>query len=204
MYSRVVMGLPAPHRTPTPGLFLGLVITLAAVVAYSAYITRQISRLRDLQNNLVDRNRKDSLQLLAHPERFEFLALAMRDMLDNDEPYPLTAWSAQFQRIRADLDDALRHERASGRDGPHPRAGAVSREFGGAILGCGGSHICARARTANQTEARTQIRLSLHARQEALSTAVSRLLVQNNESEEQAARGSRRFTTGCSGRYISS
>ena len=36
-------------------------------------------------------------------------------------------------------------------------------------------------------EARTQIRISLRARQEALSTAVSRLLVQNNESEEQAA-----------------
>ena len=36
-------------------------------------------------------------------------------------------------------------------------------------------------------EARTQIQLSLQARQAALSTAVARLLVQNNESEEQAA-----------------
>ena len=45
----------------------------------------------------------------------------------------------------------------------------------------------ALARDPNQTEARTQIRISLRARQEALSTAVSRLLVQNNESEEQAA-----------------
>ena len=41
--------------------------------------------------------------------------------------------------------------------------------------------------TPNQAEARTQIQISLRARQEALSTAVSRLLVQNNESEEQAA-----------------
>ena len=36
-------------------------------------------------------------------------------------------------------------------------------------------------------EARSQIQLSLQARQAALSTAVARLLVQNNESEEQAA-----------------
>jgi signal transduction histidine kinase len=36
-------------------------------------------------------------------------------------------------------------------------------------------------------EAREQIRLTLQARQESLSTAVSRLLVQNNEGEEQAA-----------------
>jgi signal transduction histidine kinase len=38
-----------------------------------------------------------------------------------------------------------------------------------------------------EEEAREQIRLSLQARQEALSTAVSRLLVQNNEGEQQAA-----------------
>ncbi len=43
---------------------MGLIITLAAVVACSGYITWQISGLRELQNNLVDRNRKDSLQLL--------------------------------------------------------------------------------------------------------------------------------------------
>src|SRR5258706_5242314 len=35
-------------------------------------------------------------------------------------------------------------------------------------------------------EARDQIRLSLQARQAALSTAVSRLLVENNEAEQQA------------------
>jgi len=66
--------------------------------------------LRELQNNLVDRNRKDSLQLLRIQNDLNSLALAMRDMLDNDEPYPLTAWSAQFQRVRTDLDDALRRE----------------------------------------------------------------------------------------------
>ena len=63
---------------------MGLIITLAAVVAYSGYITRQISGLRELQNNLVDRNRKDSLQLLRIQNDLNSLALAMRDMLDNE------------------------------------------------------------------------------------------------------------------------
>ena len=103
-------GSHAQDRSPTPGLFLGLIITLAAVVAYSGYITRQLSGLRELQNNLVDRNRKDSLQLLRIQNDLNSLGLAMRDMLDNEEPYPLTAWSAQFQRVRTDLDDALRRE----------------------------------------------------------------------------------------------
>src|SRR5262249_39649726 len=39
----------------------------------------------------------------------------------------------------------------------------------------------------NEAEARDQIRLSLQERQQALSSRVSRLLIENNEGEEQAA-----------------
>src|SRR4029077_18796149 len=45
----------------------------------------------------------------------------------------------------------------------------------------------ALARGGKENDARTQIQVSLQARQAALSTAVARLLVQNNESEEQVA-----------------
>jgi len=180
------MRWPATHQTPTPGLFLGLVVTLAAIVAYSVYITHQISGLRELQNNLVDRNRKDSLQLLRIQNDLNSLALAMRDMLDNDEPYPLTAWSAQFQRVRTDLDDALRREQQVAPVNRTPEQeqylqNSVAQFWDAA------DRTFALASGPNQAEARTQIRISLRARQEALSTAVSRLLVQNNESEEQAA-----------------
>jgi signal transduction histidine kinase len=159
---------------------------LAAVVAYSAYITRQISGLRDLQNNLVARNRKDSLQLLRIQNDLNQLGLAMRDMLANDEPYPLTAWSAQFERIRADLGDALKQEErvAVADRTPEQRqylGNSVSQFWDAA------DRTFALAREGKQTEARSQIQISLQARQEALATAVARLLVQNNESEEQAA-----------------
>ena len=60
----------------------------------------------------------------------------------------------------------------------------------------------ALARNGREKEAREQIQLSLQARQAALSTAVARLLVQNNESEEQAAAGQSRFTIACSGRCM--
>ena len=173
-------------RSPTPGLFVGLVITLAAVVAYSWYITVQISGLRKLQNDLAGRNRKDSLQLLRIQNDLNSLALAMRDMLDNDEPYPLTAWSAQFERIRADLDDALKLEEqfALAQRTPEQRQflGNSMAQFWDAV-----ERTFALARDGKDKDARTQIRLSLQSRQAALSTAVARLLVQNNESEEQVA-----------------
>lgn len=172
--------------SPSTGLFLGLAVTVFAVIAYAAYTTVQISGLRKLQNDLADRNRKDSLQLLRIQNDLNSLGLGMRDMLDNDEPYPLTAWSAQFQRVREDLDAALRAEEQVAVAQRTPE----QREFLRNSLGQFWDAVDRTfelARHGKDKEARDQIRLSLQSRQAALSTAVARLLVQNNESEEQAA-----------------
>src|SRR5271165_3397443 len=63
--------------------------------------------VRELQQQMLDRNRRDSLQLLRIQNNLNALGLAMRDLLDQTEPYPLSAWAPQFARIRRDLDDAL-------------------------------------------------------------------------------------------------
>jgi signal transduction histidine kinase len=162
------------------------------VVAYSWYISGQISGLRRLQTDLTDRNRRESLQLLRIQNDLNQIGLAMRDMLDTSSPYPLHAWSAQFERIRADLDDALVEQREiaaarlrlSGMSGSGQTdylASSVS-QFWDAV-----TRMFAMARAGNEEEARTQIRVSLQARQASLSTAVARLLVQNNESEAAVA-----------------
>jgi signal transduction histidine kinase len=180
------------QRSPTTALLFGLVLTLAMVVAYSWYISGQISGLRRLQTDLTDRNRRESLQLLRIQNDLNQLGLAMRDMLDTSSPYPLHAWSAQFERIRADLDDALARQReiaaarrelseAGGREQTDYLASSVN-QFWDAV-----DRTFALARAGNEEEARTQIRLSLQARQASLSTAVARLLVQNNESEAAVA-----------------
>ncbi len=173
------------ERSATSGLFVGLIITIVAVIAYSFYITLQISRLRELQNDLADHSRKDSLQLLRIQNELNSLALAMRDMLDNDEPYPLTAWSAQFQRMKTDLDDALRQEQRLAMTDRTPEQRQYLQSFLSQFWDAA-DRTFAMARDGKDAEARAQIRFSLLARQQALSTAVSRLLVQNNESEEQA------------------
>jgi signal transduction histidine kinase len=174
------------QRSPTNRLLLGLVITLAAVLAYGSYITVQLAGLRKLQSEMVDRNRKDSLQLLRIQNDLNSIALAMRDMLDTTEPYPLTAWTAQFERIQQDLDTGLKLEEglAGASRTPDQRkylTQSVS-QFWDAV-----DRMFALAQTGKEPEAREQIRLTLQARQQALSTAVSRLLVENNEGEEQAA-----------------
>ncbi len=172
--------------SPTLGLFLGLIITLAAVVAYSWYITVQISGLKKLQTDLTERDRKDSLQLLRAQNDLNSLGLSMRDMLDNDEPYPITAWSAQFRRIRTDLNDALQREEslAVARRTPEQREYLAMSlaQFWDSV-----DRTFTLAQQGKDRDARDQIRITLQARQAALSTTVARLLVENNESEEQAA-----------------
>ena len=185
-YSLSVAKSSRSERSPASGLLLGLVITLAVVVAYSAYIRVQLAGLRKLQSDMVDRGRKDSLQLLRLQNDLNTVALAMRDMLDAGEPYPLVAWSAQFDRVRGDLDSALRLEEqyAEVHRTLEQRAYLSQQlsQFWDAV-----DRMFLLARSGKEAEARDQIRLSLQARQAALSTAVSRLLIENNEAEQQAA-----------------
>jgi len=185
-----VYSLPMPERfkpngSPTAKLLVGLVLTLAAVLLFAYYMTGQLTGLRALQSNLVDRNRKDSLQLLRVQNDLNSLALAMRDMLDAREPYPLTAWTAQFERIRGDLDTALKIEDTFA---PAQRTTEQRTYLSQSLAQFWDAtdRMFALAANEKEKEARDQIQVTLQARQAALSTAVSRLLVQNNEAEEQA------------------
>jgi signal transduction histidine kinase len=178
-------------RSPTTPLYIGLIITLLAVVGYAAYVTQRIASLRELQDKLIDRNRKDSLQLLRIQNELNSIGMSLQDMVEVDPSdigphHSLIAWQPQFHRMRDDLTDAFQREQQFSPEGRTPAQQqylqtsqaqfweAVDRMF--AIAGRG-----------EEKEAREQIRLSLQPRSAALSNAVARLLVQNNESEERAA-----------------
>jgi signal transduction histidine kinase len=176
--------------SPTTPLYIGLVITLAAVVAYSGYVTRQIAGLRRLQTNLIDRNRKDSLQLLRIQNELNSIGISMRDMLDtgvvDQGRHPLTAWQPQFQRMQVDLEDAFRREREVSPEDRTPD----QQQFLQSSLADFWEQVnktFALAQNGQKRQAQEQIRLLLQARLATLTTAVARLLVQNNESEERAA-----------------
>jgi signal transduction histidine kinase len=175
-----------PQQAPTQGLYLGLVITVLAVLAYAAYITIQFAGLRKLQSELVDRNRRDSLQLLRIQNDLNSLGLAMRDMQDPTEPYPIVAWVPQFERIRTDLVDAIEQESALSEAAPTSDQRLYLNQslaqFWDSV-----NRMFSLAQAGFESAAVQQIRDTLQPRQAALSSDVSRLLVQNNEAEERAA-----------------
>ncbi len=177
--------IPPAQIAPTRGLYLGLIVTLIAVLAYASYITMQFAGIRKLQSEMVDRNRKDSLQLLRIQNDLNSIGLAMRDMLDQSDPYPLIAWNSQFDRIRNDLQVALQQEEslteaARTSDQRHYLSQSLSQFWDAS------DRMFALAQNGSDEVARNQIRDTLQPRQAALSSAVSRLLVQNNEGEQQA------------------
>jgi len=172
--------------SPTGRLLAGLAVTLAAVGVFSFYALRQIRGLEDLQTRTVDRNRKDSLQLLRIQNDLNELGHAMRDMLDGDEPYPLQAWRPQFDRMRTDLDDALRRE---AKLAPVQRNPGRQQYLAGSLdqFWTSASRMFEVAAQGGDRAARDLIRTSLQAQEAALTSAVARLLVENNEVEQEAA-----------------
>ncbi len=182
-------------RSPTTRLLAGLAITLTAVGLYSGFTVVQLRSLEHLQADTIDRNRADSLLLLRIQNDLNSLALAMRDMTEGTEPYPLTAWKSQMQRIRTDLDDAIARETALFSAGGDTEQRTYIKTSV-AQLWDAVDRMFAMAQQGQETEARSLIRLSLEARQEALTTAVARLLVQNNETEQEAAASVQAVYTG--------
>ncbi len=186
-------------RSPTYRLLAGLLVTLVAVGVYSVYTIRQLRALRELQSGTIDRNRLDSHLLLRIQNSLNSCALAMRDMLDADavdvQRYGLAAWRPQFRGIQTDLEDALSREAGvsmTDRDSSQRRYLADSfRQFWDSL-----DRVFRMADDGHSDEARIQIRNSLQPRQAALSSAVSRLLVANNASEEAAAQRTQEIYAG--------
>jgi signal transduction histidine kinase len=174
-----------PLSSPTNRLLIGLAITLAAVAVFSLYALRHISGLRELQTSTVDRNRKDSLQLLRIQNALNSLGLAMRDMLDASEPYPLVAWRGQFNRTRVDLEDAMRIEAQLSQAAKSPRKQYIANALGQFWTSV--DQLFDISQRSGDAQARLFVRNSLQAQQAALTNAVARALVENNAVEEQAA-----------------
>ena len=170
---------------PTARLMVGLVITLAGVGSFSWYALSRIAGLRDLQTQLVDRNRRDSLQLLRIEDDLHSLGLAMRDMVNGDEPYGLQAYKQQFHRLRGDLEDALRLEKELA---PGVRSADRQANLAKSLTVFWNSvdQMFALAAKGQDAQARNLVTDTLEEQQAALTTNVARLLVQNNEAEERA------------------
>ncbi|MBE7543255.1 MAG: sensor histidine kinase [Bryobacteraceae bacterium] len=174
-----------PMRAPAVRQLAGLGVALAAVVIYSGYTQIQIEGLRRLQTDTLDRNRRGSLQLVRIQNSLNLIGLTFRDMERDGDPYPLTAYRPQLDRLRSGLEDALAKEAALA---PATRVAAQQKLL---------EDTCARfwketstlwplAADGRLNDARALIRTRLEAERATMASLVSALLVQNQDAESAA------------------
>lgn len=181
-------GMFGSRLKPTGLLIAGAALSLTVTIGYAGFTLSSVQRSRELQVGTIDRNRKASLQLIRIQSDLNALALAMRDMLESRDGYPLTAWRGQLERTRDNLADAIRLEATlSATFRNAEQAGYLRASFDEFWQGT--VDMMNRAASADETGARRIIRERLQPRQEALSALTARLLITNNEEEEKAAAG---------------
>jgi len=69
-------------QSPSARLAAGALVSLAVVGGFAGYTLYSVNRMRQVQVEIVERNRKDSLQLIRIQADLNALGLAMRDMLE--------------------------------------------------------------------------------------------------------------------------
>src|SRR2546422_5915745 len=99
--------IPSPSRR----LWVGLWIILSIFVAFALYAVHEVRWLEDFQVNVVQRNRKASLQLLRLQNNAYALAISLREMTESPARYKISDWRAGFVRLRQDMEDAANLER---------------------------------------------------------------------------------------------
>ena len=180
----------AIRRSPVRLLVLGLLLALVTIAAVGAYTYGEIRRLRDEQTAISERNRRDSLQLLRIQNDLASLAFLMRDMADGVEPYAMREWQPAFDRLRRDLDEALGLERALA---PAARMPAQQARLERAVDVYWQivDRVFDLARAGDEKAAAGVIRGTLTQQHRELAGVVSRFLVVNTSSQEDAARANR-------------
>jgi signal transduction histidine kinase len=166
-------------RSPTPRLVAGLGFTLAVMGAFAAYTLYSVGRMRQVQSDVVERNRRAALQLIRIQSDLNSLALALRDVAENNEQYPVSAWRAPLARIRANLQDAIDKEQALTLNQNPGQAAFLKNTFADFWQ-------ATEALYASKAP-EAYIRQQLQPRQEALAALTARLLVEKNDQESRAA-----------------
>lgn len=176
--------VPSPSRR----VWLGLCVILATFVFFAWYMTARIQRLEAFQRNVVQRNRKSSLQLLRLQNDTYLLAISIRDMaLARGTGYPLQDWKPVFTRLRDDMEDAVRLDGQFAP--PNAQTDGLRRllraDLGGLSLTA--DRIFTLARAGRATQARAMVRNELENKRAAITALAARLLVTNDQTQADAA-----------------
>jgi signal transduction histidine kinase len=172
--------------SPSARLWLGLGVTLTVFLIFAGYTIREIRWLEDFQVNVVQKNRKASLQLLRLQDDTYQLAVSLRDMTLPESRYPIFYWKGEFTRVHQDMDEALRLE---GQYSASTSAGDEKRRQLRDVLDdfwLSSDEAFQLADQGHEETARYMIRSQLENKREIISSIITRLLALNDQAQTEA------------------
>jgi len=177
------------HKIPSPStrLWVGLCVILSIFLIFVVYSSREIRWLEDFQVNVVQRNRKDSLQLSRLQNDVYLLAISLRDLALSKSRYPISAWEPEFTRLRNDMENAAMLEGRYAVDTLASHDKRVQLRSALADFGRTADRAFTLARQGKTAQARTMIQTELENKRAVISEIVARLLVLNDQAQSDAA-----------------
>jgi signal transduction histidine kinase len=173
--------------SPSKRLWAGLCVILSIFLIFAIYAIYQIRWLEDFQVNVVQQNRKASLQLLRLQNDAYLLAISIRDMAARHSRYPIQDWQSELDRLRNDMSNAVELENRFAGSTP---AGNDKRAQLSAALGAfwhTADQVFVLAQRHQEQLARKLIEGELESRRAMITEIVARLLVINDRAQADAA-----------------
>jgi signal transduction histidine kinase len=173
--------------SPTTRLWLGLCIILSIFILFTVYTIHEVRWLEDFQVNVVQKNRKSSVQLLRLQNDAYSLAISMRDMSLEQAQYPILDWRPAFARLRADMADAVKLEGQFAASTPASDDKRIQLRSALDIFGDGADQVFSLAQAGNEAAARSLIQHQLESKRAVIFEIAARLLVLNEQAQADAA-----------------
>ena len=174
--------IPSPSRR----LWLGLCVTLGIFVIFASYTIREIRWLQDFQVNVVQRNRKDSLQLLGLQDDTYQLAVSLRDMTLPESRYPILYWKGKFSELHEDMNRRQAQETQYATS--TPAGDELRRQLRDLLDNFWqlSDEAFSLADQGHEDSARYLIRSQLEEQHQTISGVVSQLLNLNDQAQQEA------------------
>ena len=172
--------------SPSARLWVGLCIILSIFIVFAVYTTHEIRWLEDYQVNVVQRNRKASLELLRLQNDAYLLAISLRDMTLQPARCPIHEWRPEFTRLRHYTDDAMKLENQFAVETPPSRDKRKQLRSALQDFWLAADQVFTLAQRHQEAQSRALIRTALEGKRAVISEIVARLLVLNDQAQAQA------------------
>lgn len=172
--------------SPSTRLWAGLCIILSIFVVFAVYSIHEVRGLEDFQANVVQRNRKASLQLLRLQGDAYLLAESTSDMAVLESRVPIADWRPEFARLRNDMSDAARQESQFAVSTAPSDVKRAQLRGALADFGIVADQVFALAQSGNEEAARKLIQTDLENKRAIITEIAARLLLLNDRAQAEA------------------